>query len=1231
MSCKDGQISSGGKQFCVSTGCSAALSDANHDFKKAYPAATIDKLVKEALPSSCASAGGKSEDGFIKETMMARGMDAGNLKIPASTFPDAKNKVDTINAEKEQIFTADLLKDYEIKAYARPRSHLGGGDDEGDDGEDEKQGPKNIFQDIGQLDSTNPLVKEMQKSHVQSALRELGVVSDVFIICDVAYSGLKKDLTFTDRKDQQVFYWYQNTQTLYDPAGKTAWHTDKGYGFKDPNSRFRFAFQNVNPGMKQNTLYPVWDNKVANIQRPEYNPGFPPETMICTNKNMFMATEFLPTDPWKYEKHEAKLLMHSVPSDAKSKPKYTYADKKLASKTSKTFSKSAGASYLKEGIRLLKLVFQVQGASNQDLDNFSSPIQLLAKRCGDMPQALSCIEASEKPFCMIGDASLGKSSYGKNDVTCVDKKGQALMTTPNNMFVSFDRIAVAAALQFRAPMVLYDQKAGGILFVSKSLVNPIARLDQLRNTTILDTALAQLSEKQVQFDGVTSITYILKSYYEYTKNAIRPDTLQAFKSSTTNSVLNLFRSAYPFPDATGYGQWSANKINWTSISAGDSSNRFEALDESLRQYIGLYWGIGNFLQQESSCVEMGREIASFMIWQSTYSNVILTQLGMLNALMEQMKPGISPFDEFDQLEELSIVLRQKSSIVEFDVNTVLFQTIKDKILGNVELMSLLQERDSNDPNQLKRKDQANQFIDIVSKILDTILNMSTLLNTVASSWKLVKDLYTGSIAQIATATNSINPDIAGRANEEYYTAIRSIIPDKIAANIGKISPMKKYKNIKLKESRNKGDDLAPEQKMYGEGFFDMRNKMFQTETVIRPLWSIVSTIKNESVIEGFRSGLINILQTMLTVASGTTPSSSEIQPQATSFLARVKSALSNKQALNAAGGLAVLTEAGMRDIAGMMYGKEISQSGGSLESADMDVADAVDYFKNITRENAILNSGLRGQDLANQMVKSAQAAITMDSFIRLLGSVVGYNCLNYRVAQSLVPELAIKPVTLIAGSRRFEQQAIVDLLKPYFADSFSNDVSELQDSMDWISTSSLDIMKQSVPYDTEHIFFALDSQIDNTKTRISAQSNMNIFQSIAHVTEVLLELKEGNPYPFNENKRDEINEQFDISVKNNTFTIRDPVVASVFSNTMQFLSNTSIQKLSNDIQATMEWRPVVSTDATKRKNDAREIVTDPRVVHSEPNRRIVTAKRRKVAPASAGGGRKTRKKRVHFK
>ena len=366
---------------------------------------------------------------------------------------------------------------------------------------------------------------------------------------------------------------------------------------------------------------------------------------------------------------------------------------------------------------------------------------------------------------------------------------------------------------------------------------------------------------------------------------------------------------------------------------------------------------------------------------------------------------------------------------------------------------------------------------------------------------------------------------------------------------------------------------------------------------------------------------------MLSAASGTTPAPADVQ---VGFLSRIKSVLSSTEALSSVGGLAVLTESGMRDIAGLMYNSE--QSGGANENNSMDVADALDFFQNFTRENAILNSGIKGDELARQMLRATNAAITMDSFIRLLGSVVGYNCLNYRVAKSLVPNQSIPPVKLIdQNGNPIDQQLIVDTLKPYFKNDFNSDSETTGDDMDWISESELEVVKQNVPFTTEHIFFALDEQVANTKTRISNQSDVNIFQSIANATEAVLELKEGNPYPFNENVRDDLNQTFDISLKNNSLTIRDPVVSKVISDTLQFFSTTPLNRLSEQIQSVMQWTPVVTQSATKRKQDDMEATLDTRVVKSEPPRRMVTVKRRKVAPASAGGGRKTRKRRVAFK
>ena len=63
---------------------------------------------------------------------------------------------------------------------------------------------------------------------------------DIFIICDVSYSNLRTDLKYVEPKQlsKQTFWWTQVAQTLYDPAGKTAWHTGGDLGFKEENSNF---------------------------------------------------------------------------------------------------------------------------------------------------------------------------------------------------------------------------------------------------------------------------------------------------------------------------------------------------------------------------------------------------------------------------------------------------------------------------------------------------------------------------------------------------------------------------------------------------------------------------------------------------------------------------------------------------------------------------------------------------------------------------------------------------------------------------------------------------------------------------------------------------------------------------------------------------------------------------------------------------------------------------------
>ena len=67
------------------------------------------------------------------------------------------------------------------------------------------------------------------KSLLQEYFIEKNILDDIFFVCDVAYANVREDLKFADGNNKQTFYWVQNAQTLYDPAGKTSWHSDKSY------------------------------------------------------------------------------------------------------------------------------------------------------------------------------------------------------------------------------------------------------------------------------------------------------------------------------------------------------------------------------------------------------------------------------------------------------------------------------------------------------------------------------------------------------------------------------------------------------------------------------------------------------------------------------------------------------------------------------------------------------------------------------------------------------------------------------------------------------------------------------------------------------------------------------------------------------------------------------------------------------------------------------------------
>ena len=293
-------------------------------------------------------------------------------------------------------------------------------------------------------------------SFIKRILNDKGITEDVFIICDVAYSNVRKDLCNVNKTGQpnqgQTFYWTQTLETQFDPAGKTAWHTGREYGFHDGASKFQFCWEACLPSNKPSRLFPMWkggdDEKIS-------KSIYPPQQMITVNKNIYMSTNVKDNDYYNYKNHQTILIRNNGSS-------VSYGTSQLASKAEKVFSGAEKASYISFGKKIIQGINGLLGnIQHSVVSEFTDEFHVLSKKFGDAGQALFSCETGRMMH-KYKDPSVGGSAHDNI---------KPFMSNKNNMFVSYDKIAVGSALAYNSPLVLFNQHDGGILFIRKDLMD----------------------------------------------------------------------------------------------------------------------------------------------------------------------------------------------------------------------------------------------------------------------------------------------------------------------------------------------------------------------------------------------------------------------------------------------------------------------------------------------------------------------------------------------------------------------------------------------------------------------------------------------------------------------------------------------------------------------------------------------------------------------------------------
>ena len=475
-------------EYTAEKGCRSAHSDAHHDFKAGYR----NDLVNEYIPqnpkyNNCSM----TEDQFFKEYILQS--NDSTMLINAILSPDKNPKEITDIKDK---FQSSISDKYEVHAVKRSSV----------DEQYKRYHPPN--------QSTH------NKSFIEDILKNLNLTDEIYFIGDTSDPNIMDDLASVQNTN---FYWVQNAQTLYDPAGKTAYHTDAGrdYGFQNPNSKFTFCWERYDSGY---TLYPHWNESANQAVDSEAINENNKEIMFYTNRDIYMAIEKKDdknnnTDD--YTNHDSGILI----TYPKKKGMYAYANSSLAEIKSSLVNDDnyyARAEIFKDLIA--NLIKNKESAAWNNVQEKNMTNKYLAKRLGDSGQSLSCLRNKIK-----------LQRFEKKD-----KKDKIINFSSNNLlaFISFDKLAIAFSILYGSPIIIQsireeqdgvaNKSSGFIVYVRKDLLDPVKSIRSNYTANVLaqniqkfkniDNNVIQLQnveESVVRFTGFLQQIVINKKDTEY--------------------------------------------------------------------------------------------------------------------------------------------------------------------------------------------------------------------------------------------------------------------------------------------------------------------------------------------------------------------------------------------------------------------------------------------------------------------------------------------------------------------------------------------------------------------------------------------------------------------------------------------------------------------------------------------------------------------------------------------
>ena len=334
------------------------------------------------------------------------------------------------------------------------------------------------------------LDKKGVDSKIQQCFTGNGINEDIFICRDVAYGNVAYDIRRWGGTTK--VYNVQTASGVYDPGPSVSYYSDAGIkcGYQDitgytgvsssltlttpptpANGNSRYCLFNPHSNYEHTTEYPIFNNTTNSFN----------EMMYTKYNCKLYGTNRLPSlegshnrekkDAENYITSSAVNLIVEVPGN-----QLYIVNQKTSNKATSILDLPFISSCIKYSAAVDAIDIARSNYSFRDYNIIqkSGPLKIMTKKFGDSGIALQTLRNKISFF-----------SFEPNDPATNEYPVTITNGISNNIhcFLSYDQMAVAAALQYGAPAVIYNTHEGALVFISKKIqshfANPIIQITNL--------------------------------------------------------------------------------------------------------------------------------------------------------------------------------------------------------------------------------------------------------------------------------------------------------------------------------------------------------------------------------------------------------------------------------------------------------------------------------------------------------------------------------------------------------------------------------------------------------------------------------------------------------------------------------------------------------------------------------------------------------------------------------